>query len=207
MTEALGVAATVVPMSDDPVRTVVHTDAGTLDFQDYLVRHRAQPKVRAVEYRGLASAAPAPGLLSALGSAELVVVAPSSPVASIAPILGLPGVLDALQSRRRPTIAVTPVVSGRAPHLLPERSRAVVRGALMRCLGMEHRAAEVAAFYRSFLDGFVLDQRDFDQRAEIESMGLRVHVADTLATPADRPSLAESMLQFASSLLPASVRV
>jgi LPPG:FO 2-phospho-L-lactate transferase len=204
-TDDLGVEATVLPMSDDPVRTVVHTDAGTLDFQDYLIRHRAQPRVGGVEYRGLSTAAPGPGVLPALWSADIVLIAPSSPVASIAPILRLPGVLETLRSREGPTIAVTPVVTGQAPTSAPERGRATVRSALMGCLGMPHRATEVARLYRSFLDGFVLDERDGDQTAEIEAMGFWVLVADTLATPGSRPGLAEAVLRFASTCVAAPV--
>ena len=205
LTEDLGIDAEVLPMSDDPVRTVVDTDAGTLDFQDYLVRHRAKPRVRGIEYRGLTSAAPAPGLLDALRTADVVLIAPSSPVASITPILRLPGVLETLETRRGPTIAVTPVVSGQPPGSAPERGRAIVRSALMGCVGIPHRAAEVASLYRSFLDGFVLDERDSDQTAEIEAMGLRVLVADTLAKPDTRPELASAVLGFAASFVPAPV--
>jgi LPPG:FO 2-phospho-L-lactate transferase len=204
-TDDLGVDATVLPMSDDPVRTVVHTDAGTLEFQDYMVRYRGQPRARRVEYRGLSTAAPGPGVLPALRTADVVLIAPSSPVASITPILRLPGVLETLSSRVGPTIAVTPVVSGQAPGSAPERGRAIVRSALMGCLGMPHRAAEVARLYRSFLNGFVLDERDSDQTAEIEAIGLRVLVADTLAGPETRPDLADAVLRFAASFVPAPI--
>lgn len=203
LTGDLGVDDHVLPMSDDPFRTIVHTDAGTLEFQEYLVRHRAQPRVHGVEYRGLEWASPAPGVLSTLRTADVVLIAPSSPVASITPILRLPGVLDTLSSRRKPTIAVTPVVSGQAPGSAPERGRAVVRSTLMGCLGMPHRAAEVARLYGPFLDGFVLDERDSDQTSEIEAMGLWVLVADTLAGPDTRPDLAAAILRFAASLVPA----
>jgi len=200
LTEALAVAATVLPMSDDPVRTIVHTDAGTLDFQDYLIRHRARPSVHRVEYRGLATAQPAPGVLAALNNADVVVVAPSSPVASIIPILRLPGVLDTLRHRGGPTVAVAPVVSNQPPGAAPERSRAVVRSALMGSLGLAHRAAEVAGLYASFLDGFVLDERDADQLALIERTGVAVLTADTLSPPERRPALAEAVVRFAGSL-------
>src|SRR5207248_3158517 len=100
LVQGLGVAAAVLPMSDDPVRTVVVTDEGRLAFQEYLVARRAQPAVRAVEYDGLAAAAPAPAVLPALAGADLVILAPSSPVASLGPILGLPGVRPALAAAR-----------------------------------------------------------------------------------------------------------
>ena len=205
MAESLGVTSTVLPMSDDPVRTMVHTDAGALEFQDYLVRRRAQPRVFGVDYRGLKTATPAPRVLPALRTADVVVIAPSSPVASITPILRLPGVLATLRNRRGPTVAVTPVVSGQAPRLAPEQGRATVRAALMRSLGLEHRAANVAPLYSSFLDGFVLDQRDAGQAAEIETLGIRVLLADTLAGPDARPALAKAVIEFARSLVAAPV--
>lgn len=204
-TEALGVAATVLPMSDDPVRTIVHTDDGPLEFHDYLVRRRAQPRVRGLEYRGLDAAAPAPRVLAALREADVVLIAPSSPVASITPILHLPGVLDVLQNRRGPTVAVTPVVSAQAPRSGPEQGRATVRSALMHGAGMQHRAAEVAALYRSFLDGFVLDQHDAAEAAAIEAIGLRVLLADTLAEADDRPALARAVIDFAFASVPISL--
>jgi len=196
-TEALGVSATVLPMSDDRVRTIVHTDEGVLEFQDYLVRRRAQPRVFGLEYRGLATAVPAPGVLPALVEADVVLLAPSSPVASVMPVLGLPGVLEALRNRGGPTVAVTPVVSGRTPRSAPEQGRATVRSALMQCLDLPHRAAAVAALYSSFLDGFVLDRRDSAEIAEIEGLGLRVLLADTLAGPLDRPAFAGAVIDFA----------
>jgi LPPG:FO 2-phospho-L-lactate transferase len=200
LADELGLSATVVPMSDDPVRTIVHSDAGPLDFQDYLVRHRARPFVYRVEYRGLATAQPAPGVLAALANADVVVVAPSSPVASIMPILGLPGVVQTLRNRRGPTIAVAPVVSNEPPCLAPERSRAVVRSALMATLGLAHRAGDVAGLYASFLDGFVLDERDADQVGPIKALGMAVLTANTLTPPEFRPALAEAIIRFAGSL-------
>jgi 2-phospho-L-lactate transferase/gluconeogenesis factor (CofD/UPF0052 family) len=126
-------------------------------------------------------------------------------MASITPILRLPGVLETLQSRRGPTVAVAPVVTGQAPASGPERGRAIVRAALLQSLGIPHRAAEVASLYRSFLDGFVLDERDGDQAAEIEAMGIRVLVADTLAQPDSRPGLAAAVLRFSAGGAAAAV--
>ena len=201
----LGVDVAVLPMSDDPVRTVVHTDLGTLEFQDYLVRRRAEPTVRAVEYRGLASAEPGPRVLPVLRSADVVLIAPSSPVASITPILSLPGVVEALRDRSGATVAVTPVVSGRLPASAPERGRSAVRSAFMHSLGLAHNSVEVARLYASFLDGFVLDERDAEQAPQIEALGLRVLLADTLASREARPALAEAVLRFAASLVSAPV--
>ena len=193
---ALGVEAAVVPMSDDPVRTVVVTDEGRLPFQEYLVARRARPAVRAVEHEGLAAARPAPAVLPALTGADLVVLAPSSPVASLAPILGLPGVGAALAAAT--VVAVSPVVSGQAPATPPEQSRARVRAAFMAAGGLEHSATAVAGLYAGFLDGFVLDERDAAEAGAVRALGVDVVPADTLARGPGRVALAETVLAFAA---------
>ena len=202
LARALGLPAQVLPMSDDRVRTRVITDGGPLSFQDFLVRHRAQPEVRDVELEGAERAKPAPGVVEAVREAALVIVAPSNPVASIGPILGLPGVAAALSARSAPTVAVTPVVSGQPPATLPERSRAHVRAAFLAARGFEHCATSVARAYGDLVDGFVLDHRDATERPAIEALGLHVLVADTLALPAARPALATAVIEFGQSVIP-----
>lgn len=198
LARSLGLAARVLPMTDDPVRTVVGTDEGRLSFQDWLVGHRAAPPVRSVEHEGAEVARAAPGVLEALGRADLVVLAPSNPVQSVGPILALPGVREALAPR--PTVAVTPVVSGRPPAAGPERSRAHVRAAFMAARGLAHRATEVARCYLGLVDGFVLDEADEAEREEIEALGVAVLLADTLAPPPGRPALARAVLDFGATL-------
>jgi LPPG:FO 2-phospho-L-lactate transferase len=195
LTRGLGLTATVLPMSDDPVRTKVVTDVGRLAFQDYLVARRAQPKVLSVEHDGLASAQPAPGVLNALSAADLVILAPSSPIASLAPILALPGVRSAVASAR--SVAITPVVSGAPPTTPPEQSRFHVRQAFMESAGLTHTATAVARLYADCLNGFVLDERDASERPAIEGLGLAVTTADTLATGAARIDLAQLVLTLA----------
>ncbi|HEX6492214.1 MAG TPA: 2-phospho-L-lactate transferase CofD family protein [Candidatus Dormibacteraeota bacterium] len=198
LTAAWGVAARLLPMSDSPVRTVVSTDAGALTLQEYLVRHHAGPRVLAVDHSGLAGAAPAPGVLDALAAAELVVLAPSNPVSSLGPILALPGVRETLASRAGGTVAVTPVVSGRPPLTPPEQGRARVRAAFMEARGLRHHATAVAGLYAGLVHGFVLDERDASEEAEIAALGLRVRCADTLAaSPAERARLATAVLDLA----------
>lgn len=190
----LGLQATVLPMSDDPVRTRVVTDEGRLAFQEYLVARRAAPKVLAVEHDGLSSAHPAPAVLPALAAADLVILAPSSPVASLAPILALPGVRAAVAQAK--SVAVTPVVSGVAPATPPEQSRFRVRAAFLESAGLAHTATAVAGLYADVLDGFVLDQRDAAEADEVRALGLDVALADTLAQGTDRVTLAEAVLAF-----------
>jgi LPPG:FO 2-phospho-L-lactate transferase len=195
LARGLSVGAAVVPMSDDPVRTVVVTDEGRLPFQEYLVRRRAQPLVRAVQHEGLETARPAPAVLPALADAELVVLAPSSPVASLGPILALPGVRDALVATT--VVAVTPIVSGQPPATPPEQSRARVRAAFLAATGLDHTATAVAGLYADIADAFVLDERDAAQTPAIRDLGLEVFLADTLAPGAGRVTLAESVLALA----------
>jgi LPPG:FO 2-phospho-L-lactate transferase len=194
LARGLGLAAAVVPMSDDPVRTEVVTDVGRLAFQEYLVARRAQPKVLAVEHDGLAAAHPAPAVLPALAGADLVILAPSSPVASVAPILGLPGVREAVAAAR--SVAVSPVVSGIAPATPPEQSRARVREAFMAAAGLSHTATAVAGIYAGILDAFVVDERDAGEADAIRALGLEVLSADTLAGGDARVALAQAVLDL-----------
>src|SRR5438067_1982208 len=110
----LGVAARILPMSDDPVRTRVRTPDGWLSFQEYFVREKAQVQVLDVEYAGAPAARPAPGVLEAIRAAELVVVCPSNPVTSVGPVLAVPGIAEALAAARARVVAVSPIVGGAA---------------------------------------------------------------------------------------------
>jgi LPPG:FO 2-phospho-L-lactate transferase len=177
----LGVSARVLPMSDDPVRTVVDTEQGRLSFQEWLVRQEAAPAVVRVEHEGIDQARPAPGVIDALVHAEIVVIAPSNPVSSIGPILEIPGVREALVARVFPTVAISPVISSQDPDTEPERFRAHVREAFMMSRGLEHTATSVAGLYSNLLTAFVLDIRDGHQVPAVEARGLEVVLADTLA--------------------------
>lgn len=192
LARSLGVMATVLPMSDDPVRTVVVSpDGDRFPFQEYLVKHRAGPAVAAVEHTGLDVARPAPGVVPAIAGADLVVIAPSSPVASVGPILALPGVREAVTASRDNAVAVTPIVTAQAPSTPPERGRAIVRQAFMAARGLPHSATAVAQAYAATVATFVLDHRDAAEQPAIEALGLTVLLADTLAPPA----LARAVLQ------------
>jgi LPPG:FO 2-phospho-L-lactate transferase len=182
-----GVRQRLLPMSDQPVRTrVTLAGAGTIAFQEYLVRRRGRGRVRAIRYAGVRRARPAPGVLSALRGAEAVVLPPSNPFVSIGPILAIPGVREAL--RRHPRVAaVTPLVRG-----LP------IKGPLdrmLRGLGHEVSALGVAALYRDIVDVFVLDQRDAELAPRIAELGMRPVVADTIMrSPAQSRRLARVVL-------------
>jgi LPPG:FO 2-phospho-L-lactate transferase len=111
---ALGVQAKILPMSDQPVPTMIETDQGRLDFQEYLVQQRAEPVVRKISFDGVERARPAPGVLEALEDAAVIVICPSNPLISIGPILAVPGIRDALRKRRKVIVAVCPIVGGKS---------------------------------------------------------------------------------------------
>jgi LPPG:FO 2-phospho-L-lactate transferase len=182
-----GVKVTIVPMTDDPVRTFVHTPRGRRPFQTYLVRDGARQAVRRLEVAGLARARPAPGVLAALGRAEAVIIPPSNPLVSIGPILGVRGVRARLRAGRAPVAAISPLVGGRPVKGPADR--------MLRGLGLEASPIGVARLYRDFIDVFVLDRRDAHLAAGIEGLGVRVLVTDTLlASPARAAALARQVL-------------
>lgn len=179
--ERFSLASRVLPMSDAPVRTRFMTDKGELSFQEYFVRERLRPKLSAIRFAGIESAPPSDEVLSALGEAELVVIGPSNPMISVAPILKIVG---AHLSRER-TAAVTPIVAGVA-----------LKGPtveMMKALGVEPNPLEVAGMYRHVAGGFVLDERDAAIVPEIEDLGYRVIVCDTVMKDGGRV-LAEALL-------------
>ena len=184
---ALGIRARILPMSDDPVRTVVVTDEGTLPFQEYFVHRRAEPRVQAIHFQNSERARPAPGVLDALAQAEAIVIAPSNPYLSIDPILAVPGIRPVLRRRRQRVVAISPIVGGKA-----------IKGPaakLMAEFGMTPSALAVARHLAEVAGAFVLDREDADLREEIEALGMRVVVEDTLMrTPEDKVRVARAAL-------------
>ena len=178
----LGVATTVLPMTEDEVASSVLTVTGSLlHFQEFHVARRSRDEVRALTYRGIDTARPAPGVLDAIAAADLVVIAPSNPLASVAPILALPGVRDALRATPAPVVAVTPIVSGVRITDPGEQHRADTRAGLLRSIGLSHTASSAASLLADVADAFVLDRADEIEAETIAGFGLDVVVADTLA--------------------------
>ncbi len=188
---AIGVRARVLPMSDEPLRTWVRTpDAGWCGFQEFMIRQRAAGSIEGVEYRGAQRATPSPEVLAAIAAAGAVVVGPSNPIASIGPILALPGLREALASADAPVVAVSPVVAGR---ILKGPTEAFMAHAGLPCTG-----AGVAAFYGELLDGVVADEPLTDLPA--------LRTATRMDDPASRRRLAEQTLAFAGTLAPGRSR-
>lgn len=178
---AMGVAEQVLPMTEDDVATRVEIPGGRfLHYEEFLVRHGAMPSVQRVIYDGAVQATPAPGVLDALREADLVVLAPSNPLASVAPVLAVPGIRAALRRRGVEIVAVTPIVS-RVPIADPgEERRAVSRAALLATVGVPPTAAGVAGLYRDLARRFVLDASDADQVDAVASLGVEPVVVPTL---------------------------
>jgi LPPG:FO 2-phospho-L-lactate transferase len=174
LTAAWGLACKLAPMTDQPVRTLVKTRRGVLDFQTYFVRRRARDTVLGVTFHGAPQSRPAAGLLQAIRQAAAIIVCPSNPIISIGPILAVPGIREALRKSAAPVAAISPIVGGRA--LKGPAAR------MMKSLGMRVSALGVAELYRDFLDVFILDRVDARQAAKVESLGMRVAVTDTIMT-------------------------
>ena len=188
LARAQGVRAAVLPMTDTSVLTVVHTPAGALAFQDYLVRRRGRDRVRRIEIRGASRARPGPGVVAALRRSDAILIAPSNPLVSIGPMLAVPGLRPALARRTAPAAVVSPLVGGRA-----------VRGPLvnmLRGLGIEVSVRGIARLYRGLVDVFVLDRQDAARAGDVAALGMRPVVTDTIMrTPAHARRLAAVVLR------------
>jgi LPPG:FO 2-phospho-L-lactate transferase len=169
---ALGVRSSIVPMSDDPVRTRICTPSGELEFQTYFVKRRARDTVASVRFDGVVNSTPAPGVLDAIDRAEAIIVCPSNPFISVGPILAIPGIRGALRMRREQVAAISPIVGGRA-----------LKGpaaAMMKSMKMRAAAAEVARLYADFISVFVLDRIDRAEAASVEKLAIRPVVTNTI---------------------------
>ena len=187
----------ILPMSEDPCPTFVELRGGRrVHFEEYLARDGAPDEVAAVDLAAARRARPAPGVLDALRGASRVLVCPSNPVVSIGPIVAVPGVREAIASSGAPVVAVSPIVGG-APVKGPADR-------LLRGIGAEVSARGVAALYREWVGGFVLDARDSEQSRDVEALGLRALAVDTLMRDAEAAArVAGAALELAAALAPA----
>ena len=194
LARALGIAPAIVPMSDDPVRTIVSTDAGDLPFQRYFVAERCNPVVTALQFAGAAAARPAPAAAAALARRDLgaVIICPSNPWLSIDPILAVPGIAAALAATAAPVIAVSPLVGGKA-----------IKGPtakLMTELGLVPGARAIAQHYAGVIDRLVIDTADAADAAALPCPAL---VTPTLMTgDVERIALARAVLDWVYDFTP-----
>ncbi len=187
MAAALGVSPTLLPATDDRLRTRLETNAGLLDFQDYFVRLRQEPAVTGIRLDGLADARPTDAVLAAIAAAELLVIGPSNPFVSIGPILELAGVREAFAAASAPRVAVSPIVAGRALKGPADR--------MLASMGHEPTALGVARLYAGLVDRFVVDEADAGLRPKIEALGVMVEVLPAvMRTDDERRGLAAALL-------------
>lgn len=185
----------IVPMSDDPVRTMVGTDEGTLPFQDYFVGRQCEPAVREFSFQGADRASPSPGFDAALGNTNLsgIVICPSNPYVSVAPILALSGIGGRLRQADAPVVAISPIVGG-----------AAIKGPaakMMRELGHDPSVLGIAHHYKELIDGLVIDEADTAAASEIEALGIWARIAPTVMRSLDdRIALARETLDFVEAL-------
>jgi LPPG:FO 2-phospho-L-lactate transferase len=193
---ALGVADRLLPMSYDPVATLLDTPAGRLAFQDYFVARRQADEVLGVEFAGIDAARLPTAVAEAVAQAELIVVCPSNPIVSVGPILAVPGMREALEQAAAPTVAVSPIVGGKALKGPADR--------MLASLGHEVSAAGVAALYAGLVDGIVIDEADAALAPRIEALGMVVRVTRSVMGGAeDRRRLALETIAFGRELAPA----
>ena len=189
---AFGVRSHILPMSDTPVRTLVHTDEGDLPFQHYFVGRRCEPCVIDVSFVGAAEAELSDAAYTALLTADVIVFCPSNPYLSLDPILSVGGIRDLLNKLRAPKVAVAPIVGGKA--LKGPAAK------MMREMGFPVTPVTIAAHFGDLLDGFVLDCED---EAAAEHMRVPTLVFDTIMHDLDsKARLAAGVLDFALSLTP-----
>lgn len=189
---ALGIQHAVLPMTDAEVATMIDTEEyGELAFQEYFVRHRWQPRMKGIRFAGAEAARLTAEAADAIARADAIIIAPSNPWLSVAPILSVPGMRAALTDRRVPSVVVTPIIGGQA-----------VKGPtakLMAELGYEVTPQRVAAFYGDLIDGFIYDASDGVQVFDVVNL-LTVSMDTLMYTDADRVRLAGDVVRWIESI-------
>jgi LPPG:FO 2-phospho-L-lactate transferase len=187
-TDRLRIAATILPATNETLRTWIRHPGGVMAFQEYFVLNRWQTEVEGVEFQG-SGCDPTPGVLQAIEQSDLFVVGPSNPVVSIWPILHVKGVRDAIYSLRSARVGISPIVGGSAV--------SGPAGKLLKALGYQVSAAGVAQFYSGLLTHFVIHRTDTDLVGRIESLGMRVLATDIIMGSLEsKARLAEEILQW-----------
>lgn len=184
---ALGVRCRMLPMSDDPVPTMLDTDEGRMHLQDYLVRRRCEPRLKSIAFEGVERARPAPGVIEAIEAADGILITPSNPLISIGPILSVPGAREALRKRRADVVSVCPLVGGKSLKGPSDK--------MMAELGYEVSAAGAASLYRDVCGMFMIDEADEMTGGAIETLGMKAVVRPTvMKSVEDKERLARHVL-------------
>lgn len=193
LARSLGVSASVRPVTDNQIATFIETPHGTFEFQEYFVRRRQQDDVLGVRIAGVEAAEPAPGVLEAIDTADVILICPSNPIVSIGPILDVPGVRHAIKHSQAVRIAVSPIIGGKALKGPADK--------MLTTLGHETSALGVARIYADLIDGMVIDEVDADLASRIKALDLSVATLQTIMGDAeDRARFARDVLEFAQSI-------
>lgn len=186
--ERLGVDATLIPFSNDPVRTKIVSGSEILEFQEYFVKRGTKDEVTGVVFEGAENARPAPGVVESIEKAQRIIICPSNPILSISPMLSITEIRNALKETRGYIVGVSPIVGGKALKGPADK--------IMASMGLEVSAYGVAKFYQGLLDHHIIDTVDEDQRKRIEKLGMDVTVTNTvMKTVKDSMLLAKTALE------------
>jgi LPPG:FO 2-phospho-L-lactate transferase len=190
---ALGAKSRILPMSDTPIPTIIDSNEGPLHFQEYLVKRRTEPVVKAIHFEGVESAQPAPGVLEAIREADRILICPSNPLISIGPILAVPGIRDELRAHKQKVFAVCPIVGGKSLKGPSDK--------MLAQLGHQPTALGVAKLYADFTGTFVIDPADKSQSIAISTLGMKVVILPTvMKTRPRKRKLARALLSLICSL-------
>jgi LPPG:FO 2-phospho-L-lactate transferase len=189
---ALCVKSRILPMTDDPVPTMIDSNEGLLHFQEYLVKRRTEPVVKGIRFAGVESAKPAPGVLEAIHDADRILICPSNPLISIGPILVVPGIREQLRTHKEKVFAVCPIVGGKSLKGPSDK--------MLAQLGHDPAALGVAKLYADFTGTFVIDPADKAQASAIAALGMKVAILPTvMKTLAQKRNLARTLLSLSTS--------
>jgi len=190
---ALHVKSRILPMSDDPIPTMIDSNEGPLHFQEYLVKRRTEPLVRGIRFAGAEYARPAPGVLEAIRDADRVIICPSNPLISIGPILAVPGIREQSRTHKEKVFAVCPIIGGKSLKGPSDK--------MLAQLGHDPTALGVAKLYSDFTGTFVIDPVDKYQSAAIAALGMKIAILPTvMKSRAQKRKLARTLLSPSYSL-------
>ncbi|KKK43795.1 MAG: 2-phospho-L-lactate transferase [Candidatus Lokiarchaeum sp. GC14_75] len=170
----LGVIPHLIPMCNESVETFIETPSELMQFEKYFIKHRCEPEVLGIEFKGIEKARPVERTLDYIKKAERIIICPSNPIVSIGTILQVEGIREALLNVKNKVYGVSPIIQG-----------ATVKGPadkLMKCLGLEISCVGVAKYYQDILGHFIIDNKDFKQKSRIEKLGIKTYCFDTLMT-------------------------
>jgi LPPG:FO 2-phospho-L-lactate transferase len=187
LADRLGVSVRLLPVSNDPIATQLHTASRWLSFQEYFVQERHSVVVDDVRYDGLSAARPAPGVLDALREASRIVIAPSNPILSVAPVIGVAGVREILAARRDDVVAISPLIGGAALKGPADR--------LLRELGHEVSAVGVLSCYEGLVGRYIIDDADASLAESVRAQGVHCDVTTTImSNPEHAAALARAVV-------------